>query len=198
IIEHTDDPRLFIARALSPAKVRDVQISEEGRHATVIVPDDQVSLAIGKQGQNVRLASKLTGFSLSLVKEGAEDVELIEFRDEIGRELFDKLIQAGIDTAREFLEAEPSLLLSIAPKEKIVHVRKIMFEEFEEREDQGYLTALEDAAVAAETSAEVSEESDDIAESYAEDTPEVDDSVEVEVTPDAEVVSEDGEEKVED
>lgn len=198
IIEHTDDPRLFIARALSPAKVRDVQISEEGRHATVIVPDDQVSLAIGKQGQNVRLASKLTGFSLSLVKEGAEDVELIEFRDEIGRELFDKLIQAGIDTAREFLEAEPSLLLSIAPKEKIVHVRKIMFEEFEEREDQGYLVALEDAAAAAENGDAVSDESDDIAESYAEDTPEVDDSEAVEVTPDAEVVSEDGEEKVED
>ena len=200
IIEHTEDPRLFIARALSPAKVRDVQISEGGRHATVIVPDDQVSLAIGKQGQNVRLASKLTGYSLSLVKEGAEDVELIEFRDEIGRELFDLLIKAGIDTAREFLEAEPALLLSIAPKEKIIHVRTIMFEEFEEREDQGYLTALEDAATAAERGDEPTESNDEIAESYAEDTPEVYEAAEVDapVEEDAEIVSNDGDEKVED
>ena len=92
IIEYTDDPRLFIARALSPSKVREITISPETRQATVIVPDDQVSLAIGKNGQNVRLASKLTGYSLSLVKEGAEDIELIEFRDELGRSLYDLLI----------------------------------------------------------------------------------------------------------
>jgi N utilization substance protein A len=172
IIEFHDDPRLFIARALSPAKVRDVTISEDGRGATVIVPDDQVSLAIGKQGQNVRLASKLTGYSLSLVKEGAEDIELIEFRDELGRELFDILIRAGIDTAREFLEAEPTMLLAIMAKDRIVRMRRIMLEEFEEREDQHYLIALEDAAVALLTPA-TSDVDADIAESYAEDTPEV-------------------------
>lgn len=171
IIEFTEDPRLFIARALSPAKVRDVQISEDGRQAVVIVPDDQVSLAIGKQGQNVRLASKLTGYSLSLVKEGAEDIELIEFRDEIGREVFDQLIRAGIDTAREFLEAEPMGLLAIVPKDVIVRLRRVMLEEFEEREDQNYLIALEDADLA--RSAPSAEADDDIAESYAEDTPEV-------------------------
>ena len=172
IIEFHDDPRLFIARALSPAKVRDVTISEDGRAATVIVPDDQVSLAIGKQGQNVRLASKLTGYSLSLVKEGAEDIELIEFRDELGRDLFDRLIRAGIDTAREFLEAEPAMLLGIMEKDRIARVRRIMLEEFEEREDQHYLIALEDAAVALLTPA-TSDADADIAESYAEDTPEV-------------------------
>lgn len=172
IIEFTEDPRLFIARALSPAKVRDVQISEDGRQAVVVVPDDQVSLAIGKQGQNVRLASKLTGFSLSLVKEGAEDIELIEFRDEIGRELFDKLIRAGIDTAREFLEAEPMGLLAILPKDVIVRLRRVMLEEFEEREDQNYLIALEDADLARNTPS-TSAADDEIAESYAEDTPEV-------------------------
>lgn len=145
IIEFTDDPRLFIARALSPAKVRDVQINPEERQATVIVPDDQVSLAIGKNGQNVRLASKLTGYSLSLVKEGAEDIELIEFRDELGKELYDKLIHAGIDTAREFLEAEPELLLTITSKDKILHVRSVMFEEFEEREDSEYTKILDEA-----------------------------------------------------
>jgi N utilization substance protein A len=172
IIEFTEDPRLFIARALSPAKVRDVQISEDGRQAVVIVPDDQVSLAIGKQGQNVRLASKLTGYSLSLVKEGAEDIELIEFRDEIGRDLFEKLIRAGIDTAREFLEAEPMGLLEILPKDMVVRIRRVMLEEFEEREDQNYLIALEDADLA-RTQGPVASTDDDIAESYAEDTPEV-------------------------
>jgi N utilization substance protein A len=179
IIEFTEDPRLFIARALSPAKVRDVQISEDGRQAVVIVPDDQVSLAIGKQGQNVRLASKLTGYSLSLVKEGAEDIELIEFRDEIGREMFDKLIRAGIDTAREFLEADPMGLLAILAKDVIVRIRRVMLEEFEEREDQNYLIALEDADLARNTPS-TSAVDDDIAESYAEDTPEVYEQEEVE------------------
>ncbi|MBM4178014.1 MAG: transcription termination factor NusA [Ignavibacteria bacterium] len=172
IIEFTEDPRLFIARALSPAKVRDVQISENGRQAVVVVPDDQVSLAIGKQGQNVRLASKLTGYSLSLIKEGAEDIELIEFRDEIGRELFDQLIRAGIDTAREFLEAEPMSLLGLMPKDMIVRIRRVMLEEFEEREDQNYLISLEDADLAKSTSSAVSTD-EEIAESYAEETPEV-------------------------
>jgi N utilization substance protein A len=197
IIEFTDDARLFIARALSPAKVRDVQISEDGRQATVVVPDDQVSLAIGKQGQNVRLASKLTGYSLSLVKEGAEDIELVEFRDEIGRDIFEQLVRAGIETAREFLEADPTVLLGIIPKEKIVRIRTIMVEEFEEREDQSYLIALEEAAVALERGESTDGQSDDIAESYAEDTPEVYEQ-ELADEGEAEEASTDGDEQVED
>jgi N utilization substance protein A len=197
IIEFTDDARLFIARALSPAKVRDVQISEDGRQATVVVPDDQVSLAIGKQGQNVRLASKLTGYSLSLVKEGAEDIELVEFRDEIGRDIFEQLVRAGIETAREFLEADPTVLLRIIPKEKIVRIRTIMMEEFEEREDQSYLISLEEAAAALERGETSDGQSDDIAESYAEDTPEVYEQ-ELADEGEAEEASTDGDEQVED
>ena len=187
IIEYTDDPRLFIARALSPAKVRDVQIAEDGRQATVIVPDDQVSLAIGKNGQNVRLASKLTGYALALVKEGAEDIELIEFRKELGRDLYDALINAGIDTSREFLEADPAVLLSLASLEKILEVRGIMLDEFEEREDPRYVRELEAAASAAPVREEESAVDDDIAESYAEDTPEVyvEDEEDVESTQEA-------------
>ena len=197
IIEFTDDARLFIARALSPAKVRDVQISDDGRQATVVVPDDQVSLAIGKQGQNVRLASKLTGYSLSLVKEGAEDIELVEFRDEIGRDIFEQLVRAGIETAREFLEADPTVLLQIIPKEKIVRIRTIMMEEFEEREDQSYLVALDEAAAALERGETSDGQSDDIAESYAEDTPEVYEQ-ELADEGEAEEASTDGDEQVED
>lgn len=177
IIEYTEDPRLFIARALSPAKVRDVQINDETRQATVIVPDDQVSLAIGKQGQNVRLASKLTNYSLSLVKEGAEDIELIEFRNELGRDLYDQLINNGVDTAREFLETDPAGLLTIMSAEKIIDVRRIMMEEFEEREDPRYLEALEEAVRVKEKGGVPQEENDssesELAESYAEDTPEL-------------------------
>ena len=199
IIEFTDDARLFIARALSPAKVRDVQISDDGRQATVVVPDDQVSLAIGKQGQNVRLASKLTGYSLSLVKEGAEDIELVEFRDEIGRDIFEQLVRASIETAREFLEADPTVLLRIIPKEKIVRIRTIMMEEFEEREDQSYLIALEEAAVALESGESTDGQSDDIAESYAEDTPEVyEQELAEEAGEAAEEASTGGDEQVED
>jgi len=168
IIEYTDDPRLFIARALSPAKVRDVQIDESARQATVIVPDDQVSLAIGRNGVNVRLASKLTGFSLSLVKEGAEDIELVEFKSELGTELYNKLISAEIDTAREFLEAEPTLLLTMMDKDRILGIRKIMLDEFEEREDTHWVAALEQAVNAPEGGAEADGE-DAIAEEVQEE-----------------------------
>jgi hypothetical protein len=193
IIEHTDDQRLFIARALSPAKVRDVQIAEDGHSATVVVPDDQVSLAIGKNGQNVRLASKLTGFSLTLVKEGAEDIELIEFRKELGRDLYDGLINAGIDTAREFLEADANQLLSLASLEKILEMRGIILDEFEEREDPRYVRDLEEAAAAEPSVAEeASAEDDDIAESYAEDTPEVYEQDEVEGAEASEEVADEG------
>jgi len=166
IIEFTDDPRLFIARALSPAKVRDVQINDEERQATVIVPDDQVSLAIGRNGVNVRLASKLTGYSLSLVKEGAEDIELIEFRSELGKETYDALINSGIDTAREFLDAEPADLLKIMTQERVIKIRKVMLDEFEERENPHYLDALENAAhpenaAAAESAEDAGEEGEE-------------------------------------
>lgn len=193
IIEYTDDARLFIARALSPAKVRDVQIDLENRQATVIVPDDQVSLAIGRNGVNVRLASKLTSFSLSLVKEGAEDIELIEFKDELGADLYDTLIAAGIDTAREFLEADPQLLLGIIDREVIIRLRSVIHEEFEEREDPRWIRQLDEtveggngdagemqnnnAVVVNSAPASSASKEEDLFAAYAEDTPLVDDSM---------------------
>jgi N utilization substance protein A len=185
IIEYTDDTRLYIARSLSPAKVRDVQIDAENRQATVVVPDDQVSLAIGRNGVNVRLASKLTGYSLSLVKEGAEDIELFEFRDEIGADLYDLLIHEGIDTAREFLEADPVVLLRLLPKERILELRSVIHEEFDEREDPRWLRMLDEAenpGSADETT--TTETDDDISEAYAEDTPLIDDSMDNEADED--------------
>jgi len=136
LIEYSEDPKIFIARALSPAKVKDIVLSEDVRSSTVIVADDQVSLAIGKNGQNVRLASKLTGYSITLIKEGGEDIDLSEFKDEIGIELLEKLSLMGIETAREFLEGEPEILLAIEgmTKENLLELRSIILLEFEEKE----------------------------------------------------------------
>lgn len=138
VINFSDDPSTFIARALAPAKIKDIQIAEETRSATVLVGDDQVSLAIGKNGQNVRLASRLTGYAISLVKEGGEDIELIEFREELGRDLYMALINAEIDTAREFLDADPEFLLTLPGmgREFLIEMRSIMLEEFDEEDSE--------------------------------------------------------------
>ena len=66
IVPYNDEPARFVAKALSPARVREVLVDDEGRSATIIVPDDQLSLAIGKEGQNARLASKLTGWRIDI------------------------------------------------------------------------------------------------------------------------------------
>lgn len=136
LIEYSEDPRVFIMRALSPAKVKEIVLAEDVRSATVIVPDDQVSLAIGKNGQNVRLASKLTGYSITLIKEGGEDIDLVEFRDEFGNDILEKLSLMGIETAREFLEADPQMLLAIdgMSADSLLEFRSIILLEFEEEE----------------------------------------------------------------
>jgi N utilization substance protein A len=134
VIPWSEEPANFLQRALSPAKLLQVEIDEETRTATVLVSDDQVSLAIGKQGQNVRLASKLTGYQINLVKEARdeEDIELIEFRDEIGLGLYTELIRARIDTAKEFLALSTAQLLAVPGMtvEKIAEIRAILEREF--------------------------------------------------------------------
>ncbi|GDX65547.1 hypothetical protein LBMAG36_06130 [Chlorobiota bacterium] len=136
VIEYSLDPKVFIAKALAPAKVKDISVSPDTRSATVLVADDQVSLAIGRNGQNVRLASKLTGYNITLIKEGGEDIELIEFREELGREMYDNIINLGIDTAREFLEADIYELLSLPEmsKQTLLEIRQIILTEFDEQE----------------------------------------------------------------
>ncbi len=145
VINYSQDTKQFVARALSPARVKEIAIDEETRTATVLVADDQVSLAIGKNGQNVRLAMKLTGYTLDLVKEGGEDIELIEFRDELGVEIYDQLIELGIDTAKEFLQADEEAVLALegVTPEKYDELFQIMLAEFEEDELRGIYKALE-------------------------------------------------------
>ena len=138
LIEFSENPEVYIARALSPARVNEISISPETRTAHVIVPDDQVALAVGKNGQNVRLASKLTGYSISLSKEEVDDIDLSEFKEEIGEKLLSQLLENGIETAREFLEANPLELLKVPgiTKERLLPLRAIFLNEFEEEELQ--------------------------------------------------------------
>lgn len=144
LIEYTDDIKLFIMRSLSPAKVEDIDLSVETRTANVTVKDDQVALAVGKNGQNVRLASKLTGYNISLTKLGDEDIELSEFLPDMGEELFKLVNDSGIETAREFLEANVEFLLSFEgmTKEKLIQLRQIMLVEFDEVEQPDILEAI--------------------------------------------------------
>lgn len=139
VINYSPEPKQFIARALSPAKVKEITIDEETRTAQVLVSDDQVSLAIGKNGQNVRLAMKLTGYTLDLVREGGEDIELVEFKDEIGDELYMSLINADIETAKEFLRAPEPMLLAIEgmSAQKLDDIRQVILAEFDEDELRG-------------------------------------------------------------
>lgn len=140
VINFSDQPEVFIQRSLAPSKLKSVQINKETKTADVVVGADQVSLAIGRNGQNIRLASKLTGYEINLIKEGGEedeyDIELIDFREELGEELYMKLINAKLDTAKEVIEADDELLLGIEglTKEKIDEIREMMRRDLEEAE----------------------------------------------------------------
>ncbi len=137
VINYSEEPLVMITRALAPAKLKKIDLDLEAKKATILVADDQVSLAIGKGGQNIRLAGKLSGFDLQLVKEGAEyDIELIEFRDEIGKEIYDKFIENGYDTAQQVMEADVEDLVTELglEEEKVKEIVALIKKEFEEAE----------------------------------------------------------------
>jgi len=109
VINYTDDKIEFIKRALQPAKVLNVELSEDGSHAKVLVPADEVSKAIGKGGVNIRLASKLTNTEIDVyreVEEEEDDIDLKEFEVDFGPEVIQLLHDIGCDTARAVLELD--------------------------------------------------------------------------------------------
>ena len=137
VINYSEEPLVMITRALSPAKLKKIDLDLESKKATILVGEDQVSLAIGKGGQNIRLAGKLSGFDLQLVKEGAEyDIELIEFREEIGKDVYDKFIENGYDTAQQVIDADIEDLVEELEldEEKIKEIVALIKKEFEEAE----------------------------------------------------------------
>jgi len=108
VINFTDNMELFIARALSPAKIQSMKINVEEKRVSVFLKPDQVSLAIGKGGQNIKLASRLAGMEIDVFRElddsEEEDVDLDEFSDEIEDWVIDELKRVGLDTAKSVLK----------------------------------------------------------------------------------------------
>ena len=110
VINYTDDKYEFIKRALQPAEVINVELSEDESHAKVLVPADEVSKAIGRGGVNIRLASKLTDTEIDVYREVEEedDIDIFEFEVDFGEEVVQLLYDIGCDTARAVLDLDPA------------------------------------------------------------------------------------------
>lgn len=137
VINHSDEPMVFISRALAPAKLKNIELDQENKKAIVTVAEDQVSMAIGKGGQNIRLASKLSGYEIQLVKEGSEyDIDLEEFKSDLGEEVYNKFVEAGYETAKEVIDAELSDLVEETniEEEKLIEIVSLIKKEYEEAE----------------------------------------------------------------
>jgi len=138
IVNYTNNDSLFIQRSLTPAKVSSIDINTEQQRASVYLDPDQVSLAIGKGGTNIKLASKLTGFEIDVFRNVDEmeidDVDLDEFADELEDWVIDALKNIGCDTARSVLELSKEELLrrTDLEEETIDEVLRILASEFEE------------------------------------------------------------------
>jgi N utilization substance protein A len=138
VINWTSNIQLLIQRSLTPAKITSMELDHEGKHANVYLKPDQVSLAIGRRGVNIKLACDLTGYELDVYRdnEGEEeefDIDLEEFSDEIESWVIDELKRVGCDTGRSVLALTPEELerRTDLEKETIEDVRKILKEEFE-------------------------------------------------------------------
>ena len=136
VINFTTNNQLLIQRALSPAKITSMEIVEEEGRVKVFLKPDQVSLAIGRGGNNIKLAGKLCGYEIDVYRDGEvdiEDVDLEEFADEIDSWIIDELKAIGCDTAKAVLEisAEDMVQRTDLEKETIDEVFRILNAEFE-------------------------------------------------------------------
>lgn len=137
VINYTTNENLFIQRALSPARIAEIKLDKENGRAEVYLPADQVSLAIGKGGFNIRLAGRLCGYEIDVYRENLNedetDIDLDEFVDEIDEWIIDELKAIGLDTAKGVLEVNNEDLLSRTEleEETIIEIKKILQSEFE-------------------------------------------------------------------
>lgn len=138
VINYTSNIKLFIQRALSPAKVSSINVDEENHKAEVYFKPEEVSLAIGRGGMNIKLASMLTEYTIDVfreVKEGEEeeDIYLDEFSDEIDQWIIDAIKGIGLDTAKAVLNAPREMLVEKADleEETVDHVLNVLRAEFE-------------------------------------------------------------------
>ena len=136
VISYTSNPQLFIQRALSPASISSIRLNEEEKKAEVFLHPDEVSLAIGKGGLNIRLATKLTGYTIDVyrdIEEGEEDIYLDEFADEIDGWVIEQLKNIGLSTAKSVLNATPEKLdQADLEDDTIAHVLEVIKAEFED------------------------------------------------------------------
>ena len=139
VINYTSNTKLFIQRALSPAKVSSINIDEESKKAEVYLQPEEVSLAIGRGGLNIKLASMLTGYTIDVYREldendTEEDIYLDEFSDEIDQWVIDAIKSLGLDTAKQVLNAPREMLIEKADleEETVDGVLKILKAEFEQ------------------------------------------------------------------
>lgn len=138
VINYTSNIKLFIQRALSPAKVSSINVDEENHKAEVYLKPEEVSLAIGKQGLNIKLASMLTEFTIDVFREieeseADEDIYLDEFSDEIDQWVIDAIKGIGLDTAKAVINAPREMLVEKADleEETVDNVLRILKAEFE-------------------------------------------------------------------
>ena len=138
VINWTDNTKLFIQRALSPAKVSSLMVDEENKRAEVYLQPEEVSLAIGRGGMNIKLASMLTGYTIDVFREldeqeSEEDIYLDEFSDEIDSWVIDAIKNIGLDTAKQVLNAPREMLIEKADLEEETgdNVLNILKAEFE-------------------------------------------------------------------
>ena len=139
VINYTSNIKLFIQRALAPAQINSITINEETKKAEVFLRPEEVSLAIGRGGLNIKLASMLTEYTIDVFREfddnqsEEEDVELTEFSDEIDEWVINAIKSIGLDTARQVLNAPREMLIANADleEETVDHVLEVLRSEFE-------------------------------------------------------------------
>jgi N utilization substance protein A len=142
VVNYSEDPLVFIQKALAPAKLKKIDINSAAKKAVVTADSDQVSLIVGRNGVNIRLAMKLTGYEIEILREEKpfeeyeEDIELIDLKEELGSEVYELLINHRYDTAIEVLTAGPDKLKEIEGLDdaKINEILEIIKSQFEEEE----------------------------------------------------------------
>jgi N utilization substance protein A len=140
VVNYSDDPIIFIQKALAPAKLKKIELDEDEKKAVVTADSDQVSLIVGRNGVNIRLAMRLTGYEIEILREEKpfeeyeEDIELFDLKEELGNEIYELLINNGYDTAIDVLTAGAEKLKEIEEFddkkiEEIIDLIKSQFEE---------------------------------------------------------------------
>jgi N utilization substance protein A len=142
VVNYSEDPFVFVQRCLAPAKLKQIEIDDDAKKCIVTADSDQVSLIVGRSGVNIRLAMKLSGYDIEVIRvekpleEYEEDVELPELREELGSDIVDLLINHNFETAVEVLKAGVDKLKEIEgiDEEKAKEIVEILENQFEEEE----------------------------------------------------------------